>query len=922
CFIDDSTGFVISDSGVIYKTTNQGTSWVQQATLPGVFTSICQAGTDTLYAGGNMIYRSADRGNTWNLVATLNDTVTQLGFFGSKTGFSIVPHKTYCVWAGQNYSVDSYYIAKTGDYGVTWQSASTIGERTNRMEFIHNSVAYFNGGDHVGYPHCMDGWYDVSKRTTNKGVTWLAASQPFPGRCAFSFINPDTGYFIRHGYYNNPPADKFKIWKTVDGASAFSQSYTELPDAAAKQIKFINEIDGYLLTNAYIYVTKSNGLAWQSDYASALTMNDLFYIPAHYLFCIGNNGQIVRKHIIESTHPDTIYRVKTDKTAFNFGMLPVSTPAVKQLQITNTGNISMNLTVTASDPFGVGLTTNSFSSSLPVTLSPLQDTTVFVRFLPATANNFIGSVVISADSLSNIVIPVTGSAFHGLSGNIAHDTLICTDTLRILGDVNVNHGAKLTICPGTYVKFLGNHALNVEGILRAPGTPQENITFGYGNSTAFWNGLHINNPVITDTTVLTWCNFPSRCNSPAINVSAGNVVMNHCLVNNLSGQGILLSGTTSRLLISNSEITGTATNAVACDSCYRLTMLGNHIHHNNTGIRFSGRKVLIENNEIAFNTARGIDFSSGDSCIIRRNRIYKNNGGIFSAGSYCLVENNEVFYNTDRGIYCEIGDKGSSILQNLVFNNVLWNHELYNGAGIFLTTKSKSAPTAYVISNTICNNAYITFGTDISAAGIDTAAFNMQVFNNIINNVASINYNVMWWPEVNATIDYNCINQTGLPGQHNLSADPVFKTPLTSLGILDNYEYNWSILGNSPCINTGDSTQPLFQLPLDFAGNLRVSGGRIDMGAYEYQGPFAIPENGSAAQVFVYPNPTDGMLNIVVDKPGPVELSLYDIAGNTILQKSFTRKFSADISNFATGIYFYELCDATGFFAAGKIIKE
>ncbi len=965
CFISDSTGFVISDNGFILKTINQGTTWNVQATLTGVFTSICKAGTDTLYAGGNRIYRSSDGGTSWNLVATLTDTVRQLGFFGSKTGFSIVPHYTYCVWAGQNYSVDSYYIAKTVDYGVTWQSALTIGERTNRMEFINNSVAYFNGGDHVGYPHCIDGWYDVSKRTTNKGVTWSAAYQPFPGRCAFSFINPDTGYFIRHGYYYNPPADHYKIWKTVDGASTFSQFYTELPDEPVTQCKFINEFDGYLLGSNNIFVTKSNGLAWSTDYTSAELMNDLFYNNADCLFGIGSNGLILKKQIIQSTHSDTVYRVKTDNTALNFGPLPVNSSAIKQLLITNTGNILLNLTVAVAGPYGVGLSNTSFAGSLSVALAPFRDTTVFVRFFPETVNNFNEAVVISAHSLQSVVIPATGSGFFGLSGHITHDSVICTDTLRVTGNVTVNHGARLTICPGTFVKFQGNYAINVEGILRAQGTPQENIWFCYASSVTSWNGLAINNPDAGDTTVMSWCSFPPRCAGPSVAVSAGSLLMDYCSINTLSGKGIFLSGHASRLLLTNSSIACETGQAVVCDSCGSITIRDNQIPRSSTGIAIkgcssaliqgneiknntvagvdasgivkvrnntvsgngygiliSGTNDVIENNEISDNTSRGIYFGEGDSCIIRKNKIYRNAGGIFSSGSYIRVEDNEIFYNTGRGVHCKLGDKGCLLLQNLVFNNIITNVELYNGAGIFLTTQSKSTPTARVIGNTICNNSYITFGTDISAAGIDTAAFSMLVFNNIISNVAGTNHNVMWWPEVNATIDYNCVNQTGLPGQHNLNSDPAFKTPLTALGILENYDYDWSIKGNSPCINTGDSTQFSFQLPLDFAGNPRVYGGRIDMGAYEYQGPFSIPGSPTNPRVLVYPNPTEGMVNIVVDKPVPVELCVYDLAGNMILQKSFTRKISLDISHIATGIYFYELRDKNGFFTAGKIIKN
>ena len=964
CFISDSVGFVISANGVILKSIDQGTTWNEQAALPGIFTSICKAGPDTLYAGGNCIYRSSDRGISWHLVTSLSDTVTELGFFGSKTGFSIVPNVTHCVWAGTDYYVDSYYIAKSTDFGATWQQELGIGERTNRIQFINDSVAYFNGGAYIGYPHCFDGWYDVSKRTTNRGVAWSVASQPPPGRTFYSFYDASAGYFIRPGLYWLPD-DKFKIWKTADGGSTFIQSYTEILDPTVKQCLFINEFDGYLLGNSSIYVTGSNGLCWNQDYSTNGSLSKLFYNPSHYLFGIGSNGLILKKHIVEHTSPDTVYRVKTGASVISFGLVPVNTSEVKQLSVTNTGNVPVTLTLASSDPFRISLDGSSFGNSVSVPCIPFDETTVYIQFTPTGTDSYFDTIFISADSLETIRIPVSGYGFSGLSGNITHDTLICTDTLSVIGNVTINKGARLTICPGTYIRFMENYRIQVEGVLDARGDSLQNIRFGVPAANSKWNGIIVDNQDYMEQTLLSWCILPERCDNASILITNGNVLMDHCSVSNLSGKGIRVSGPHSRLILENSNIHHTSANAVefsGCDSsaitdCIldnnaraivsstiagaeirgnqiynntsgaiqgggKMRISQNKIFSNQEGIRFSGSSVWIDHNEIHHHYAQGIACDSADSCKIIGNKIFNNyNCGIQFSGAYILIENNEIYNNTARGIFGETGGKGCYIIQNLVFNNqtLAWAGR---GAGIYLTPGSQSKTTAYLVGNTICNNWDFSHISELAVDGKPSYDLDIQVINNVFYNAGSEYGMVAWW-NVTSTILFNCINQLPLNGSSNINADAEFVHPTTGIGVLTSIgAYNWELKSTSPCINTGDTIQTPFQLPYDFNGNPRVCGNRIDMGAFEYQGPFSIQDIDPVIDVRVYPNPSKGIVHVFVDSPSRVEISLYDISGRKLLQHSFTRTTTITLSPVIQGLLFYELRNHRGLIATGKIVKE
>lgn len=79
-------------------------------------------------------------------------------------------------------------------------------------------------------------------------------------------------------------------------------------------------------------------------------------------------------------------------------------------------------------------------------------------------------------------------------------------------------------------------------------------------------------------------------------------------------------------------------------------------------------------------------------------------------------------------------------------------------------------------------------------------------------------------------IDYCLINRfSGAAnyGRHNLTGDPRFVDPARG---------NFQLLSDSPCINAGKKVEDFKENSLDLAGNPRVVGGKIDIGAHERQG--------------------------------------------------------------------------------------
>lgn len=935
CFVTDSIGFIISSNGVILKTVDAGNTWIQNITLQGVFTSICSVGTDTIYAGGNSIYRSDNGGTSWNLISNLSFTITDLGFFGSQVGFAIVPYYTSCQWSGGTSTYDYFQVYKSVDSGSTWQLDFGNVEKTSHFQFINDSTAYVTGGATNIIVHCAGPWYNNSKRTNDRGNTWIPVLQPNYGHSYFSFISEDTGYFVQ-------PYNTFSIYKTTDGGNSLVASYTEIYDNSIKQCKFINEIDGYLLGRNDVYVTSSNGFYWSNDFSTTDSLNCLFNTPANLLFGVGSNGLIIKKEIIASSYSDTIYRITLDNNSMDFGFVNVDSSFTKTINITNTGSVPLNLSLTSLNDFKISFTNGSFQNNLNATLNTFQDTTIFIQFSPLQAQQYMDTLLITADSLSAVSVPLSGFGYYGISGNILQDTLICVDTLRVGGNLTIKSTAKMTICAGTYVKIMGNFKVTVEGLLEAIGDSINTIDFGVNDTSALWSGIYFNSPILIDTSRLDYCNFLVDCNLPQIDISKGIVNINHSNFSNRKNDAVSMFKLSSQskcvLLISNSKLYNNKAVAIGCNNCDSSYVTNCDIYGNTNGILFSsGSGIFISENNIYNNLQEGI-YGFG-RLTIQKNKIFNNGGGIYVSGSGIRIENNEIYNNMSTftgGISAGVHDGGAYINQNLIFNN---STVLGNGAGLKLAPSNGFYLPAYVTNNTICNNQVGVngIGNNFYATTNTSSGLDIKLFNNIIYNVADSNSNIGWFPYVTHEIKYNCINQDSINiwGQNNNDSHPKFVNPTDSIGVMSNIgAYDWSLQQSSPCINKGDSLNTFYLLPFDFAGNTRIYNNRVDIGSFEFQGDFVeevdSSDNGSDTtsypidtiySISLFPNPTNNILNITVNTKNFSEFVLYDAAGRLIFRKVFIEITMIDVYNLPKGIYLYELRDINGIIKKGKFVR-
>ena len=430
------------------------------------------------------------------------------------------------------------------------------------------------------------------------------------------------------------------------------------------------------------------------------------------------------------------------------------------------------------------------------------------------------------------------------AGNVSGTWTFAGSPYLIQGAIMIPNDSSLTIEPGVTVNFQGSYKLYVQGRLLAIGAVADTITFIAADSTIGWLGIQFDNtPATNDTSKFFYCKLQ---------------------YSKITGSGgVFYFDNFSKAIISNCRISNctanTSVGGSAGISCFGSSpaIIHNNISHNITtnigalnggGIYCWASNPVISNNIISNNSS---NYGGGICCdnsspVILNNDIFKNTasksggGGIYCNNSNAKITNNMISDNLAStggggGIYIYSGSP-------LIINNIISNNTVYNaGGGIYC---EYSSPT--ITNNTITNNIAANGG-----ALFFTLYSNLSLYNNILwGNTASISGQQVYLDDENSDPNfYYCDVQGdkaafGLNGaifytgiyQNNIDTLPFFVAPSEGSGIgYNGITADWSLHLGSLCINAGKADTTSLDLPsTDMAGNPRIGGGRIDIGAYEY----------------------------------------------------------------------------------------
>jgi parallel beta-helix repeat protein/predicted outer membrane repeat protein len=416
-----------------------------------------------------------------------------------------------------------------------------------------------------------------------------------------------------------------------------------------------------------------------------------------------------------------------------------------------------------------------------------------------------------------------------VSGNVSG--VWDVDTVKVIGDIQVREVESLFILPGVTVEFQGRYIFYVNGQIVATGTQDMPVIFTMADTTGFhndtipqggWKGIRFDglSPDV-DSSLFHYCWF-----------GYGKAVSEDSLMR--------VGGVMSILDFNKLEIS-------------HCTFEYNKATDKGGALYLNSANILLRNNHFTYNSAgRGIDLwgyggaicSDNSESIIIGNTFSNNLATGIGGGLAIRFSDCPVFFNIFQGNQSGIGGAMAVlhvpeckyvISNNLIINNISY----FFGGGV---SNNNSSPVW--VNNTITGNSSYSYGGGFYCMD----SVNPKVYNNIIyGNQAPLGTQVYLWQTNSQASFYHCNIEGGLEGFagsgsggafvgeyiNNIDADPLFEN--SALG-------DFRISNVSPCVDTGMPDTTSLMIPeSDLAGEQRIVGEYIDIGAYENQFTTLVP---------------------------------------------------------------------------------
>ena len=453
----------------------------------------------------------------------------------------------------------------------------------------------------------------------------------------------------------------------------------------------------------------------------------------------------------------------------------------------SSGNVLINSVLATKDTFNA-----AYFSGIPVYLKAIPDIGYQFSHWEGGVTGNTNKIVMNPVSDISVKAVFIPSGVSIISSPVSSNTILTEDNSPYYtsGDIIVNQNVTLQINEGVQIYMAKKSGFYIYGNLNINGTEDMPVIIRENSAVEAkeWGALCFEN--CTDTNKINYLILENatKGNDPykffaAISAYNANLKLDHIKIEKIPTQPIFAQFGTIELKNSKLQSYGT------CDLI---------------NVKYADF-AIVENCNLKGNNAfdtDGIDYDQISGGIIQGNKIHDftgfNSDGIdLGEGSENIrINNNFIFNITDKGI--SIGQASSALIEN----NVIMNCSM--GVGI----KDQGA------FGSITNNTFYNNNTGV-------ACFEKNFLNgggsaNIKNCIFADSREAPFFVDglSSINISYSLTNSGEMPGEGNISANPMFVYAANN---------NFMLLMNSPCINTGD---PLSPYDLDRT--------RADMGAYPF----------------------------------------------------------------------------------------